>query len=235
MKPDAFNPLQSGLGNFKTVNAPDTTEGDITYPSVSTTQGFGIDPSMIPDFHNDLDLPLQEDRRQVHAQFAENASKEQIRADAAMNEALALKSASMGIPSAAKNCLKELILKGEIQKEFRLFGHDWRLRGLDQSDLLNAMDDVSDSMTTSASRITAVTFSIVVYCIDAIDGVRVKDLFPDILPSLYKDNTIYLLALRRALRTYMIGMPPIVIDSLYEKYQEVSKERDVALAELKNS
>ena len=96
------------------------------------------------------------------------------------------------------------------------------------------IDDIKDSTETISGRMVSIAFSKVVYSIEEIDNVPIYQFFPEMLPTQFKSNTEYMIACKKALRAYLIGMPPSVIDEVYEKYTELEAERDKALADLKN-
>jgi hypothetical protein len=97
------------------------------------------------------------------------------------------------------------------------------------------MDDLKDSIQTEAGRLTSVVFSKVVYSIEAIDDYTIYQFFPEIKPQDHPTKIDYIITVKRALRNYLVGMAPKIIDLLYSSYVELEEERDRALDNLKNS
>jgi hypothetical protein len=204
---------------------------------------YGIHPNMnqgisnIPDMHLEPDLMIPKERRSEIKQEIDIASakldniEERIREDV---EKVANKTSIVG--NTPKDVLKSLITQGQYTKDFKLFGHTWTLRALDQMDQMLAAEDLKDSSETLAGRYYNLAFNHIVYAIDALDGIGISQWFPERTLEMYGGKKEeYIIALRRDLRQYLQVMPPFVIDSLYEKYQEVNEERNKALEELKNS
>ena len=187
------------------------------------------------DLHNEPQVVTAAARAAMDQTAEQAFDRANLAEERVQDEVNTIKNRYADIPKSPKDSLKELLAQGELRKTFKLFGHTWTFRALDQGDLLLAMDDLKDSITTEAGRMTAVIFSKVVYAIEEIDETPVYRLFPDIVPNQYPSKIEYIVAVKRALRAYLIGMPPMVIDNLYFKYMEVEVERDEALEKLKNS
>lgn len=134
-----------------------------------------------------------------------------------------------------KNVLKTLINKGSYEEEITLYGVKWKMRALDQSDELLAMDEIKDDFTTMAGRLTSVAFARVVYSIEAINGIQLSDIFTEIDKNNYESLIAYRYALKRQLKNYLESFSPEIINDLYEKYNEVVENRNKGLLELKNS
>jgi hypothetical protein len=134
-----------------------------------------------------------------------------------------------------KNVLKNLINKGSHEEEVTLYGVKWRMRALDQSDELLAIDEIKDDFTTMAGRLTSVAFARVVYSIEAINGVQLSDIFTEIDKNSYESIIAYRYALKRQLKNYLESFSPDIINDLYEKYNEVIENRNKGLVALKNS
>lgn len=134
-----------------------------------------------------------------------------------------------------KNVLKNLINKGSHEEEVTLYGVKWKMRALDQSDELLAIDEIKDDFTTMAGRLTSVAFARVVYSIEAINGVQLSDIFTEINKNNYESILAYRYALKRQLKNYLESFSPEIINDLYEKYNEIVENRNKGLIELKNS
>jgi hypothetical protein len=187
------------------------------------------------ELHKESQFITRDRKAEIDAEVAKAISKENLAEERLQTEAELIKKKHEGSPSHPRDILKELLVKGELRKTFEVFGHRWTLRALDQGDLLLAMDDLKDSIETEAGRLVAVVFSKVVYSIEAIDDIPIYDFFPEIQPTNYPSKIDYIIAVKRFLRSYLVGMPPVVIDTLYIKYDEVERERDQAVTKLKNS
>ena len=140
-----------------------------------------------------------------------------------------------GVASSPKDVLKQLIAVGEYVEDFKLFGHTWTLRALDQGDQLMSLDEIKDSLESASGRVIAMMFNSVVFSVQAIDSVSIYEWFTEIKITDYKDNMEYHIAVRKAFKKYLEAMPPSVIEILYEKYLEVDEKRNKALDELKIS
>lgn len=191
--------------------------------------------SPIPELHKEPQFVTADRKTEMDAKAEEMYQRENIAEARAEAELNAIKHKYTNAPQHPKDILRDLLVRGELRKTFHVFGHDWTLRALDQGDLLLAVDDLKDSIQTEAGRYMSIVFSKVVYAIEEIDGTPIYRFFPDIQPNHYPSKIEYIIAIKRALRAYLVGMPPVVIDTLYMKYEEVEKERDAALEQLKNS
>lgn len=140
-----------------------------------------------------------------------------------------------GKASHPKDILKQLIAVGEYVDDFKLFGHTWTLRALDQGDQLMSLDEIKDSLETASGRVIAMMFNTVVYSVQAIDNISIYEWFDEIKITNFRDNMEYHIAVRKAFKKYLEAMPPAIIEILYEKYLEVDEKRNEALDELKNS
>jgi hypothetical protein len=201
----------------------------------SQSELMAISDSFIPDMHREPDLPTIQRRQEIKQEIDTSHAKidlidERIKADI---EAVAKRTETIG--STPKDVLKSLIQKGQYTKDFRLFGHTWTLRALDQIDQMLASEDLKDSSETQASRFYTIAFNHVIFSIEAMDGVSIYQWFPErTLAEFNNKKEEYMLAVRRDLKKYLEVMPPFVIDTLYDKYTEVDLERNKALEELKN-
>ena len=140
-----------------------------------------------------------------------------------------------GVASHPKDVLKQLIAAGEYVEDFKLFGHIWTLRALDQGDQLMSLDEVKDTLESASGRVVAMMFSSVVFSVQAIDTVSIYEWFDEIKVKDFNDNMEYHIAVRKAFKKYLEAMPPAVTEILYEKYVDVDEKRNKALDELKNS
>lgn len=224
-------------GNFLTGN-PNGVPSNVSNGAESNFGGMpvGIIPEDLlktfPDLHTEQ-TELSAAEKQNASQVVNNVINKEIIAEERLKRELEqLK--HRNTPNAPRDILKDLIMKGELKKSYKLFDHTWTLRALDQGDILLAVDDIKDSTETISGRMVSIAFSKVVYSIEEIDNVPIYQFFPEMLPTQFKSNTEYMIACKKALRAYLVGMPPIVIDMLYDKYLELEAERDKALADLKN-
>ncbi len=187
------------------------------------------------DLHKEEQFISKERKAQIDEEISKFIGKEQLaqeRVEKAVNET---KKKYEEAPKHPRDILNDLLTRGELRKTYECFNHNWTLRALDQGDILLAMDDLKDSIESDAGRMTALVFSKVVYSIEAIDDIPIYQFFPEITPQNHPSKIDYIIAIKRALRAYLVGMPPSVIDELYYKYVELEKERDEAISKLKNS
>lgn len=198
--------------------------------------GAPLPPGVRPPMQESVieDMPDIERKKEIQQGIDSSFSKEKILEERVIKELEDLKRISKSSPKDPKEVLKSLILKGELKKTYEVFGHQWTLRALDQGDMLTAMDDIKDSLESAMGRLSAVVFSKVVYAIEAIDGIPLYEFFPEIERIKYKNETEYMIALKRLLRAHLLGMPPAIIDRLFNKYSELEDERDKGLDDLKN-
>lgn len=192
--------------------------------------------SDIPDLHKTEEIPTRIRRSEINQQVDATIKKSENIDDRISADLEKSQQKYSSMPIDPLETLKSLIKKGEYTKDFELFGHIWTLRALDQSDIMLSYEDVNDLIETAASRYASMMFSYVVYSIEALDGTSIYKWFPDITLDMFKgDKAEYMIAVKRALRRYLEPQPPIVIESLYQKYLEVDALRNEALIELKNS
>jgi len=162
-------------------------------------------------------------------------STERITEERVQQETAKIRNKHYGSPDRPVDILKEIIMKGEYKETFSLYGYKWTMRALDESDLLNAADQVRDDTDTTVGRLTAFAFSQVVYAIEAIDDIPIYEFFPEIQAKDYRSKIDYIIAVKAALKAYMLAFPHILIDSLFTKFKEITAKRDSSLEELKNS
>jgi hypothetical protein len=185
-----------------------------------------------PDLHTEQSEVSKIEKQEITKVVNQSFNKESIAEERLIKELESLK--HRNTPNSPRDILKDLIMKGELKKVYDIAGHKWTLRALDQGDILLAVDDIKDSTETMSGRMVSIAFSKVVYSIEEIDSIPIYQFFPEILPTQFKSKIEYIIACKKALRAYLIGMPPSVIDEVYEKYTELEIERDKALADLKN-
>ena len=63
----------------------------------------------------------------------------------------------------------------------------------------------------------------------------VYELFPDILPTNFVNKIDYVIAIKMALRAYLLAFPVQVVDELTEHYERIENVRSEKLNKLKNS
>ena len=193
-----------------------------------------------PDLHIGKTELSKTDKQNISQVVNNVINKETLVEEAVKRELENIKYKSA--PDSPRDILKDLIMRGELTKVYKIYGHYWKLRALDQGDILLAVDDIKDSTETTAGRMVSIAFSKVVYSIEAIGAkednlIPIYQFFPNILPSDPKfrgEKLDYVIAIKKALRAYLLAMPQSVIDEVYEKYVELEAERDKALADLKN-
>ena len=192
---------------------------------------------IMPDVHKMDSMPNPLKRAEIHKRIDKQFSKLDTVEEAIQRDVVAAQQKKfVSIAKNPKDILKELIAQSEYSEEFKLFGHMWTIRAIDQGDVLLALDEIKDTLTTQAGRTTAYLFGTVAYSIEAIDGISVYEWFDDIkLQDYGNDQMQYFIAVRRALAKYLKAMGSKIIDEFYERYIEVETKRNAALEELKNS
>lgn len=141
-----------------------------------------------------------------------------------------------GAPANPLDALKRMITTGLYDKVIRAFGVTWKLRALDQADLIMAYNEVTDDVNTFIGRMTIVEFVKLVYSIEEIDGTSIYEIFSEVKMSDYPNNKVaYIYAVKRLLQRYLEGLAPVILDVLYDEYKQVEVERTKALEPLKNS
>ena len=190
----------------------------------------------IPDLEKMESVPNVSRRQEINQMVDENVvAKVTSIEDQIQNDIKnAQKKKFEGKPTHPKDVLKQLIAQGEYVEDFRLFGHVWTLRALDQGDQLMSLDEVKDSIETASGRVVAMMFGSVVFSVQAIDGLSIYEWFDEIKITNFENNMEYHIAIRKAFKKYLEAMPPTVIESLYEKYMELDDKRNEAVNELKN-
>lgn len=193
--------------------------------------------STLPDLHKEtIEAPIQA-RKEImeqpvisHAQLRDELIDERIQQDI-----LSAKGVSQKTSSSPRDILKRMIVKGDYQDTIEYLGSKWTLRALDQRDLLLASEMIRDDAGTDAAKMSYIIFAQVLFSIEAIDGVSVYEMFPDIKPKDFTTREEFNLRVRNALRSYLIHAAPQVINDLYDEYKKIEKVRNEALTDLKNS
>jgi len=232
--------VQLEKDDFLTGKIPTPTQVDPTLNQIPLHQTpiLPTENNDIPDVHKLEDLPNKNQRAQIAKDIDQQVSPKLQTIEEKIQQDIenAQKQKFANTPQTPKEVLKSLIAKGEYKEDFRLFGQKWTLRGLDQEDLLLSLELVSDLQSTQSGRLVSLMFGTILYSIDAINDVSLYDWFEDIkLADYNNDRKQYHIAVRRALSKYLGAMPPIVIDTLYEKYTELEERRNAGFSELKNS
>jgi hypothetical protein len=135
----------------------------------------------------------------------------------------------------AKDVFADIIASGDYREEVHVARHTWELRALEQSDILCAADDVRDTADGQLGYLNAFTFAKLVYALEGIDGYSIYQLFPDILANTFRNKIDYIIAIKMALRAYLLAFPVPVIDELVEHHMRIETIRDEKIAKLKNS
>ena len=188
-----------------------------------------------PDLHIGKTELSKTDKQNISQVVNNVINKETLVEEAVKRELENIKYKSA--PDSPRDILKDLIMRGELTKVYKIYGHYWKLRALDQGDILLAVDDIKDSTETTAGRMVSIAFSKVVYSIEKINNIPIYEFFPAILPTDPKfggEKLNYVIAIKKALRAYLLAMPQRIVDEVYEKYVELEAERDKALDDLKN-
>jgi len=139
------------------------------------------------------------------------------------------------IQGTPKDILKSIIARGEYREDFNLFGVQWTMRALDQGDILMAIEEVKDTVTTTWGKLTALEFVKTSFAIEALNGVSVYEIFDEVKLADYQNKMSYILVVKKALQRYLEAFPPSFIDALYDQYTSIDKKRSEALEELKKS
>ena len=220
-------------GDFLTQG--DMIQGDIT--SGGGSSDLPPDTSNFPDLHKGPDLPNSKKRLSIDEEMIKKLQESKAtRIDEAIAKDInSIRTKNVGIPVNPLSTLKELIQKGELRETFEMYGITWTMRALDQSDLLFSLDAIKDSLDTSAGRFTALTFAQIVFSIEALNGLSIYEIFPDIKVTDFKDEQEYIYAVKIALKKYLTALPPRIIDELYLRYIELDEKRNKAIDDLKNS
>ena len=189
----------------------------------------------IPDLHKEtIEAPIQT-RREVmkesissHAQLRDELIDEKIRQEVMDARGVA------NTVSTPKDVLKRLIVKGDYQETIEYLGSKWTLRALDQRDLLLASELIVNDAANDSARMAYIIFAQVLFSIEAIDGISVYEMFPDIKPIDYKSREEFNLKIRHALKAYLLHAAPHIISHFHDEYLRIENIRNKALTDLKN-
>jgi len=234
--PNGLKGLNAGPDDFATGDF--LTQEDMVERNLGEGNDIPMDTSEFPDLHKANSIPGSKRQSVIDAEVLkriQESKASKIDAEIAKDiESVKLK--KQGLPKNPITSLKELIQKGELSETFKMYGITWKMRALDQSDLLLSLDAIKDSLDSSSGRFTALTFAQIVYSIEELDGQSIYTLFDSIkLEDFNNDEQEYIYAVKRALKKYLTGLPPKIIDELYIRYLELDEKRNKALDELKNS
>lgn len=132
---------------------------------------------------------------------------------------------------------KEFITVGQHTQDFEYCGHTFTFRSLDQNDKQEAIDMSNSFGGNTMGNVSAITFALIIFSLDAIDDISVYDMFSDSFTLNTFNNNKYKfeLAVRQALRQYIGAFAPQFIDDLYDFYIEVEKAQMENISKLKNS
>lgn len=239
MKPR--NPLDQVGGDFPSnvsLNSSDFLTGEELQGIPNGTEVSAMDAdSSIPDVHTLESVPNTHRRAEIEQQVDQKFNKIDTLEDKIQRDVQDAQQRKFeSVPKSPKDILKHLIAKGEYTENVELFGHTWKIRALDQSDTLLAMDEIKDTIETQSGRIMGLMFGIMIYAIEAVDGISIYEWFEDIkLSDFRNDRMEYHIAVRKALRRYLEALPPAIIEAFYEKYLALEEKRNVGIEELKNS
>ena len=236
--PRGLKSLNAGPTDFSSTDF--LTQGDMMQEDITTGGGssdFPPDNSNFPDLHKGPDLPSAKKRLSIDEEMIKKLQESKAtRIDEAIAKDInSIRTKNAGLPVNPLSTLKELIQKGELKETFEMYGITWTMRALDQSDLLFSLDAIKDSLDTSAGRFTALTFAQIVFSIEALNGLSIYEIFPDIKVTDFKDEQEYIYAVKIALKKYLTALPPRIIDELYLRYIELDEKRNKAIDDLKNS
>jgi len=212
---------------------PTRQQQEVPLAAITTTEAAPTND----DLHTLEKTPNAARRSEIDQSVTQTVNKIDTVEDKVRKDVLeAQKKKFEGIPKTPKDVLKSLIAQGEYTKDFKMFGQIWKLRALDQSDTMLALDEVKDDYETGSGRMLALMFGTIIYSIEAINGISVYEWFEELKLQDYNNNRMeYHVAVRKALRSYLEAMPPGIVDVIYEKYMELDEERAGAIEKLKNS
>lgn len=109
-----------------------------------------------------------------------------------------------------RKVLEDLIFLGVAEEEFTVFGKTWTLKTLDSEEHLDATNATGDYDTLS--RIYALKVEMLGRALKSVEGIKLKD----------KEESLSLVR----------KLQPAVVNKLYEKYEELQKQRSDSLNEL---
>ena len=199
-------------------------------------QAQGIDPAAggieLPEMHKEP----QETTSTSRQYLKENYTREILAQERSEMAADSLKPSKYGLKvPLAKDVFADIIASGDYREIVTVARHTWELRALEQSDILCAADDVRDTADGQLGYLNSFTFAKLVFAIEGIDGYSIYELFPDILPTTFLNKIDYIIAIKMALRAYLLAFPVPVVDELIEHHMRIEKVRDEKITKLKNS
>lgn len=189
----------------------------------------------IGDLHKELAPPSAEESSKIREEISTSALKKDD-ITSKISDAISKLKKTEDTPVSPLDKLKLFIEVGALTSEFEMFGTKWKIKTLDQADKI-AMYDEAESMAASTGRIPALSLLNVVYALEAVGGVSIYKTFQeDINLDMFKGNKhAYVVAVRAALKQFMLAYPQRMIEALNNKVQELEDEQIKALSELKNS
>ena len=202
----------------------------LTEESTQTINADDLEP-----LHKLEEVPSVREQKPIKMGADTKVMKQMTRDDLIESDINKIRNKLAAVPKSPLDSLKELIAKGTFTKEFELFGHKWTLRSLDQADYIQIFDE-SDAMAETSGRFESLKLVSIAYSIEALDGVSVYNWFPeDITLEKYKnDRQAFAVAIRRAVRRYLEASARSLLNTLYEKVQEIEVLQKKTLEELKN-
>lgn len=223
--------------NFVTASEPEEqkmSEADaklLSQIKKTGVTGFqDIEDMAIPDLHKEEQLVSAQDKASINEKF----DRQILAHEKAEMAAQSLRNKNEPIKT-PQDIFKSLIAFGDHKEKIKLYQHVWELRCLDQSDILAASDEVNDYSEGRVGYLTSYTFSKLVYAIESIDGISIYELFSDINYQDYSSKVTYITAVKRALRSWLLALPDVIIMDLIDAYLEMENKRAEEIRKLKNS
>lgn len=133
----------------------------------------------------------------------------------------------------AKDVFSDIISSGDYREVITAFNHTWEIRALEQSDILCAADDVRDTADGRLGYLSSLSFAKLVYAIEGVDGYSIYELFPDIIASTFLNKIDYIIAVKMAMRAYLLAFPFSVIEELTAEHTRIENARDEKIRKLK--
>lgn len=195
----------------------------------------------IPDLH-DANGALPEEvpaefviRNKIKKDVDEVITKDSIRSEMYSDAISDVNNKYAATPETGLDILKKIITFGDYKEAVELFGYKWTLRALDQMDDLTAIDEMSIDYGSNIANMTAYAFNQVVFSIEEIEGQSIYEIFKEVDRTKFNRKLDYMLAVKRALRTYLLQFPPYAITELHAAYKKVDAKRNEAFDALKKS
>ena len=228
--------------DFLTVENPNSFEGDqltsadkkmLEEIALTSSPDYSEAPTSfndIPELHRSEQLSSSRAKRQIAEDYDKSIPTEER---AVMGAESMQKDRQFKLPT-ARDLFKDVINLTNYSEEVKMYRHVWTLRGLDHSDILAAADEVRDTAQGNVGFLTSFTFSKLVYSIEAVDHITIFEIFRDIDKTKFGKEIDYIMAVKRALRAYLLAMPDLVIDDLITAYTEMELRRNQEIIKLKN-